>query len=259
MKLLVIRKSSMHILEVMILSEKILEIKDFYFNYGKIKAVKGISLDIGADEIVTMIGANGAGKTTTLCAISGLIGDVSQGEIRFMGEKINKTSPNKIAAMGVVQVLEGRHIFAQLTVKENLIMGAYLRRGKGPTVKSDMEYVYNLFPRLLERESQMGGTLSGGEQQMLAFGRALMQEPKILMMDEPSLGLAPIIVKDIFATIRKINDDGIPILLVEQNSNAALKIADRGYVLESGNIVLEDTCANLLKNEEVKKSYLGLT
>lgn len=238
------------------MSDKILEINDMHFRYGEIKAVKGITISVGSKEIVTLIGGNGAGKTTTLCAISGLLGNVAQGEILFMGEKINKIKPHIIASMGVVQCLEGRHIFSQLTVRENLMMGAYLR--KGPEIKTDLEYVFNLFPRLLERENQHGGTLSGGEQQMLAVGRALMQRPKILMMDEPSLGLAPFIVQDIFKTIKKINEDGIPILLVEQNSNAALKVAHRGYVLETGNIVLQDTAENLLNNEQVKKSYLGL-
>jgi ABC-type branched-chain amino acid transport systems, ATPase component len=238
------------------MSEKILEINDMYFSYGEIKAVKGITLSVGSKEIVTLIGGNGAGKTTTLCAISGLLGDADQGEILFMGEKINKVKPHKIAAMGVVQCLEGRHIFSQLTVRENLMMGAYLR--KGSEIKNDLEYVFNLFPRLLEREKQLGGTLSGGEQQMLAVGRALMQKPKILMMDEPSLGLAPLVVQDIFKTIKKINQDGMPILLVEQNSNAALKVANRGYVIETGNIVLQDSAENLLNNEEVKKSYLGI-
>jgi branched-chain amino acid transport system ATP-binding protein len=238
------------------MSEKILEIKDFSFSYGAIKAIGGISLHVNEGEIVTLIGGNGAGKTTTLCAISGLLGNISQGEIRFMGEKINRYKPHKAAAIGIAQCLEGRHIFPQLTVRENLMMGAFLR--KGAEIKNDLEYVYDLFPRLSEREKQMGGTLSGGEQQMLAVGRALMQSPKILMMDEPSLGLAPLIVKSIFDTIRKINADGITILLVEQNSNAALQVANRGYVLETGNIVLENTSENLLGNEEVRKSYLGI-
>lgn len=238
------------------MSEKILEISDFHFSYGEIKAIKGISLHVNNGEIVTLIGGNGAGKTTTLCAISGLLGEVSRGEIRFMGEKINKCKPHKVAAIGIAQCLEGRHIFSQLTVRENLMMGAYLR--KGPEIKTDLEYVFSLFPRLLEREKQMGGTLSGGEQQMLAVGRALMQKPRILMMDEPSLGLAPLVVKDIFDTIRKINADGLPVLLVEQNSNAALRVANRGYVLETGSIVLTDTAEKLLDNEEVKKSYLGV-
>ena len=239
------------------MSEKILELIDFRFNYGEIKAIKGISLHVEANEVVTLIGSNGAGKTTTLCAISGLLGDIAGGEIRFMGDRIDKMKAHKIASLGLAQCLEGRHIFSQLTVKENLMMGAYLRKDK-TGIANDLEYVFDLFPRLKEREKQHGGTLSGGEQQMLAVGRALMQKPKLLMMDEPSLGLAPLVVQDIFSTIRRINDDGIPVLLVEQNSNAALKVADRGYVLETGNIVMEDTAANLLSNEDVKKSYLGV-
>ena len=239
------------------MAEKILELIDFHYSYGPIKAVKGISIHVEAGEIVTLIGGNGAGKTTTLCATSGLLGKITHGEIRFMGEKINGLSANKITARGLAQCLEGRHIFSQLTVRENLMMGAYLRKKKSE-INNDLEYVFDLFPRLKEREKQNGGTLSGGEQQMLAVGRALMQKPKLLMMDEPSLGLAPIIVQDIFATIRRINNDGIPVLLVEQNSNAALKVADRGYVMETGNIVLQDTAENLRANEEVRKVYLGL-
>lgn len=239
------------------MAEKILELIDLHYSYGPIKAVKGISLHVEEGEIVTLIGGNGAGKTTTLCTISGLLGRPTDGEIRFMGEKINGMAPNKVTGLGIAQCLEGRHIFSQLTVRENLMMGAYLRKDK-KGIDDDLEYVFDLFPRLLEREKQHGGTLSGGEQQMLAVGRALMQKPKLLMMDEPSLGLAPIIVQDIFATIKKINQDGIPVLLIEQNSNAALGIADRGYVMETGNIVLQDTAENLRNNEEVRKVYLGL-
>jgi branched-chain amino acid transport system ATP-binding protein len=238
------------------LSEKILEINNFHYSYGEIKAVRGISLHVYDGEIVTLIGGNGAGKTTTLCSVSGLLGEPANGEIRFMGEKINRVKSHRIAASGIAHCLEGRHIFSQLTVRENLMMGAYLR--KGLEVKDDLDYVFNLFPKLLEREKQPGGTLSGGEQQMLAVGRALMQKPKILMMDEPSLGLAPLVVKDIFAIIRRINADGLPILLVEQNSNAALGVANRGYVLETGNIVLADSAENLLRNPGVMKSYLGV-
>ena len=234
---------------------KILELNDVQFHYGAVHTLKGISLYVEDGEIVTLIGGNGAGKTTTLRAISGLLGDISQGSITFLGNKINNLAPHKVAALGLAQVLEGRHIFSQLTVKENILMGAYLN--KGVTVKNDVEYVYGLFPRLKEREKQMGGTLSGGEQQMLAVGRALMQRPKLLMMDEPSLGLAPIIVEEIFKVIKKINQDGIPILLVEQNSNMALQIADRGYVIETGKIVLSGSADSLSQNEEVMKSYLG--
>lgn len=235
---------------------KILEVKDLHYHYGEIHALKGISLDVDEGEIVTLIGANGAGKTTTLHCISGLLGKISGGEIRFMGKRIDGHKGHDIAGMGLAQCLEGRHVFGNLTVKENLQMGAYLRKD-ADGVKQDFEYVYNLFPRLKERENQGAKTLSGGEQQMLAVGRALMQKPKLLMMDEPSLGLAPLVIQEIFNTIKRINADGIPILLIEQNSNAALKVANRGYVIENGHIVLADTSANLLANEDVKKAYLG--
>ena len=235
---------------------KILEVKDLHFHYGEIHALKGISLDVNEGEIVTLIGANGAGKTTTLRALSGLLGKITSGEIRFMGERIDNMKGHKIASLGLSQCLEGRRIFGNLSVRENLQMGAYLRKDAAG-VKSDFEYVFDLFPRLKERETQRAGTLSGGEQQMLAVGRALMQRPKILMMDEPSLGLAPLIIQDIFTTIKRINADGMPILLVEQNSNAALKVANRGYVIENGEIVLQDDAKALLVNEDVKKAYLG--
>ena len=235
---------------------KILEVKDLHYHYGEIHALKGISLDVEDGEIVTLIGANGAGKTTTLHAISGLLGKISGGEIWFMGKRIDGHKGHDIAGMGLAQCLEGRHVFGNLTVKENLQMGAYLRKDK-EGIERDFEYVYNLFPRLKERETQGAKTLSGGEQQMLAVGRALMQSPKLLMMDEPSLGLAPLVIQEIFNTIKRINADGIPILLIEQNSNAALKVAKRGYVIENGEIVLADTSANLLANEDVKKAYLG--
>ena len=235
---------------------KILEVKNLHYHYGEIHALKGISLDVEDGEIVTLIGANGAGKTTTLHAISGLLGKISGGEIWFMGKRIDGHRGHDIAGMGLAQCLEGRHVFGNLTVKENLQMGAYLRKDK-EGIERDFEYVYNLFPRLKERETQGAKTLSGGEQQMLAVGRALMQSPKLLMMDEPSLGLAPLVIQEIFNTIKRINADGIPILLIEQNSNAALKVAKRGYVIENGEIVLADTSANLLANEDVKKAYLG--
>ena len=235
---------------------KILEVKDLHFHYGEIHALKGIILDVNEGEIVTLIGANGAGKTTTLRALSGLLGKITSGEIRFMGERIDNMKGHKIASLGLSQCLEGRRIFGNLSVRENLQMGAYLRKDAAG-VKSDFEYVFDLFPRLKERETQRAGTLSGGEQQMLAVGRALMQRPKILMMDEPSLGLAPLIIQDIFTTIKRINADGMPILLVEQNSNAALKVANRGYVIENGEIVLQDDAKALLVNEDVKKAYLG--
>ena len=235
---------------------KILEVKDLHFHYGEIHALKGISLDVNEGEVVTLIGANGAGKTTTLRALSGLLGKITSGEIRFMGERIDNMKGHKISALGLAQCLEGRRIFSNLSVRENLQMGAYLRKDPDG-VKNDFEYVFDLFPRLKEREAQRAGTLSGGEQQMLAVGRALMQRPKILMMDEPSLGLAPLIIQDIFTTIKRINADGMPILLVEQNSNAALKVANRGYVIENGEIVLQDDAKALLVNEDVKKAYLG--
>ncbi len=238
------------------MSEKILEVKDLHFFYGEIHALRGISLDLHAGEIVTLIGANGVGKTTTLRSISGLLGHIASGEVRFMGERIDNLKGYSIAARGMAQCLEGRHVFANLTVKENLQMGCYLRKDKAG-IKDDFDYVYDLFPRLLERENQHAGTLSGGEQQMLAVGRALMQKPKILMMDEPSLGLAPLIIQEIFTIIKRINADGMPILLIEQNSNAALKVANRGYVMENGEIVLHDAADRLLVNEDVKKAYLG--
>lgn len=234
---------------------KLLEVRDLNFHYGEIHALKGISLELNEGEIATLIGGNGAGKTTTLRAISGLIGDISSGEIWFMGERIDGLRPHKIASMGLAQCLEGRHVFANLTVRENLNMGSYLR--KDSKINNDLEYVYHLFPRLLERENQRAGTLSGGEQQMLAVGRALMQKPKLIMMDEPSLGLAPIIIQGIFEIIKQINEDGTPVLLVEQNSHAALQIAHRGYVIETGEIVLKDKAENLMNNQKIKDSYLG--
>ncbi len=238
------------------MSEKILEVKDLHFYYGEIHALRGISLELYDGEIVTLIGANGVGKTTTLRSISGLLGHIASGEVRFMGERIDNMKGYSIAARGMAQCLEGRHVFANLTVKENLQMGCYLRKDKAG-IKNDFDYVYDLFPRLLERENQRAGTLSGGEQQMLAVGRALMQKPKVLMMDEPSLGLAPLIIQEIFTIIKRINADGMPILLIEQNSNAALKVANRGYVMENGEIVLHDAADRLLVNEDVKKAYLG--
>lgn len=235
---------------------KVLEVKNLHYSYGEITALRGITLDVEEGEIVTLLGANGAGKTTTLRALSGLLGRIQNGEVLFNGKPINGMKPHYIAGLGLAQCLEGRHIFTNLTVRENLDMGAYLRKDK-KGVKDDLEYVFSLFPRLLEREWQRSGTLSGGEQQMLAVGRALMQRPTLLMLDEPSLGLAPLIIKGIFEIIKKINADGMPVLLVEQNSNAALKIADRGYVIENGEIVLMDTAKALRENEDVKNSYLG--
>ncbi|MDR1252037.1 MAG: ABC transporter ATP-binding protein [Treponema sp.] len=234
--------------------DPILELKDLCFAYGGIQALRGISLKIFPNEIIALIGANGAGKTTTLQCISGLLGKPKAGNVYFNGQLLSGKKPHEISRMGVIQILEGRKIFPHLTVRENLEMGAYTGRGNFP---KDLEEIYDWFPRLKERQNQAGGTLSGGEQQMLAIGRALMAKPKILMMDEPSLGLAPLIVEGVFEIIKKINGEGIPILLVEQNSKIALEIAARGYVLETGKIVLEDEAKNLLHNEEVIKSYLG--
>ena len=234
---------------------KVLEIKDLQFKYGEIKALHGISIDVNDGEIVTILGGNGAGKTTTVQAVSGLVKGISGGEIWFMGKRIDVLPPHEIAKLGIAQCIEGRHIYSQLTVYENLYMGAYLRTKQ--EFKEELEYVYELFPRLYERKTQKGGTLSGGEQQMLAVGRALMQKPKLLLMDEPSLGLAPLVIETIFEAIKKINQDGTPILLVEQNSEAALQVAHRGYVLENGIIRLSDTAEALLGNDEIQKSYLG--
>ena len=239
------------------MANKILEVNQFSYSYGHIKAVDGISFYVDEGEIVTLIGGNGAGKTTTLRAISGLIRGGQKGSILFEGKEILGLSAHKITGMGIAQCLEGRQVFSHLTVRENLQMGAFLRKDTDK-IKQDYEYVYNLFPRLKERNSQLAGTLSGGEQQMLAVGRGLMMNPKILMMDEPSLGLAPIVVNEIFEIIKQINADGKTILLVEQNSNAALTVAHRGYVVETGHIVMSDTAENLRQSEEVKKAYLGL-
>ena len=239
------------------MKNKVLEVKDLHFNYGEINVIKGISFEVYEGEVITLLGANGAGKTTTLQSISGLIKGITKGDVFFMGERINGLRPHVIAGKGLAQCLEGRLIFPQLTVIENLKMGAYLNKDRR-VLNHDLDYVFNLFPRLLERKWQNGGTLSGGEQQMLAVGRALMQKPKLLMMDEPSLGLAPLIIEEIFRAIKKINNDGIPILLVEQNSNVALKITSRGYVMETGEIKFSDTAENLLGNEEIKKAYLGV-
>jgi branched-chain amino acid transport system ATP-binding protein len=240
-----------------LIADNLLEIKHFSYYYGQIRAVDNISFNVNKGEIVTLIGGNGAGKTTTLRAISGLIHGGMKGEIYFDGHPISNISAHKITGMGIAQCLEGRQVVSYLTVKENLQMGAFLRKSKSE-IQQDFEYVYDIFPRLKEREKQLAGTLSGGEQQMLAVGRGLMMRPKLLMMDEPSLGLAPIVVNEIFDIIKKINNDGMTILLVEQNSNAALSVAHRGYVLETGHIIMSDSAENLRQNEEIKKSYLGL-
>ena len=231
----------------------ILEIRDLQVRYGGIEAVKGISFDVPEGEIVTLIGANGAGKSSTLRAISGLV-KPSAGTIRFQDEEITCKDSNVIVSRGVTLVPEGRRIFPDLTVLENLKIGAYLRKDD---LTEDLSWVYDLFPRLKERSWQAGGTLSGGEQQMLAVGRALMSRPKVIMMDEPSLGLAPIIVKGIFDIIKEINRQGVTVLLIEQNANMALKTAGIGYVMETGRITLKGSGAELLNNEAVQAAYLG--
>ena len=231
----------------------LLELDDVHVYYGKIEAIKGISFEVNEGEIVTLIGANGAGKSTTLKTISGLR-TVSQGEIRFDGKVITRMPGHKRVLAGIGQAPEGRGIFPGMTVAENLHMGAYARGGD---FSKDLAKVYDLFPRLAERKRQAGGTLSGGEQQMLAIGRALMSEPKVLLLDEPSMGLAPMLVNQIFSIIEEINRRGITILLVEQNANQALKIAHRAYVLETGRIVKSAPAADLLNDPEVKAAYLG--
>jgi branched-chain amino acid transport system ATP-binding protein len=233
-----------------------LEIKDLVVNYGSIAALHGVSIKVEQGAIVTLVGANGAGKSTTLRAISGIVKGAS-GTITFEGESIFNEPPHEIVARGIAQSPEGRMVFANLTVMENLKMGAYLRNDKAGIAK-DLDYIFGIFPRLKEREWQAAGTLSGGEQQMLAIGRALMSKPKCLMLDEPSLGIAPLLVKTIFQKIVEINKElGLTILLVEQNANLALEVSHYGYVLETGKIILEDTSAALRQNEEVKAAYLG--
>ncbi len=231
----------------------ILTLDNLYVSYGGIRAVKGISLNVPEGEIVTLIGANGAGKSTILRTIAGLV-KAESGKIFYQGEEITGKTTNSIVEKGITLVPEGRRVFANLTVLENLKIGGYLRKDN---LDQDVEWVYKLFPRLKERSWQMAGTLSGGEQQMLAVGRALMSKPKLIMMDEPSLGLAPIIVNDIMNIIKTINKEGVTILLVEQNANLALKIAHYGYVCETGNISLAGTGTELLNDESVKAAYLG--
>ncbi len=230
-----------------------LSINNLKVNYGGIEAVKGISFEVEEGSIVTLIGANGAGKSTTLRTIAGLVSPAS-GSIQFRGEDITGKKANEIVTRGITLVPEGRRVFPDLTVLENLKIGAYLRRDK---LDEDIRWVYDLFPRLEERSWQAAGTLSGGEQQMLAVGRALMSRPKLMMMDEPSLGLAPLVVKGIFDIIKEVNKQGVTILLIEQNANMALHTADVGYVLETGRITLSGPGKELLKNEDVKKAYLG--
>lgn len=234
----------------------LLKIKDLEINYGYIKALKGVSLEVDEGEIVTVLGANGAGKSTLLKAISGQLA-IYDGEILFNGEKFNDVKPYKIVIAGLSHVPEGRRVFNTLSVEENLNLGAYTRRKDKDGVKRSKERVYDLFPRLKERSKQLSGTLSGGEQQMLAIGRALMNTPRILLLDEPSLGLAPVLVKQIFRIIQEINSLGTSILLVEQNARKSLGIADRGYVLETGSITISGSSADLKEDEKVHEAYLG--
>jgi branched-chain amino acid transport system ATP-binding protein len=233
----------------------LLQLEDVRSGYGLVEVLKGINLTVGEGEIVAVLGANGAGKSTTLMAISG-INPCRQGRILFNGSPIQNRPPHEIVRHGISQTPEGRRIFPRLTVQENLELGAF-QRADDRSIRKDLEQVFATFPILKERQAQHGGTLSGGEQQMLAISRALMARPKLLLLDEPSLGLAPMIVAKIFDIIREINRQGTTILLVEQNANMALHVAQRGYVLETGKIVLEDAAENLIKNEQVKKSYLG--
>ena len=233
----------------------LLEIKDLEVNYGVIKAIKGVSFDVNEGEIIALIGANGAGKTTILHTITGLI-QAKKGSIVFDGKELTKTPPHKIVSMGMAHVPEGRRIFQQLSVLENLKLGAYTRKDKSE-IASTLKMVYERFPRLEERKNQVAGTLSGGEQQMLAMGRALMSKPRIILMDEPSMGLSPLLVSEIFDIIKVINESGTTVLLVEQNAKKALSIADRAYVLETGNITLSGDAKDRINDESVKKAYLG--
>ncbi len=233
----------------------LLEVKDIHTYYGQIHALKGISLEVEEGEVVTLIGGNGAGKTTTLNTICGVT-PAREGSIILGGEDITRKRPHEIVSLGVGQSPEGRKIFTRLTVRENLEMGAYSRKDTSD-IPADMEYVFETFPRLNERASQLGGTLSGGEQQMLAIGRALMARPRILLLDEPSMGLAPLLVRDIFNVIEYLNEQGTTVLLVEQNAHMALAIANRGYVLQTGAIILSDKASALQENEMVRKAYLG--
>lgn len=232
-----------------------LTIKDLEVYYGVIQAIKGVSFEVNQGEVIALIGANGAGKTTILHTITGLISP-KKGSVEFEGHELTKLPAHKIVSLGMAHVPEGRRVFADLSVYENLRMGAYTRKDKGE-IEETLEKVYDRFPRLKERRNQMAGTLSGGEQQMLAMGRALMSKPKILLMDEPSMGLSPIMVNEIFSIIQEVSDSGTTVLLVEQNAKKALAIADRGYVLETGKIVLEGKASDLLNDDAIKKAYLG--
>ncbi len=235
----------------------LLSIRNLTVSFGGIEAVKGIDLDVQAGELVTLIGANGAGKTTTLKAITNTLAasDVG-GDITYLGQRIERMPAHKLPELGLVMVPEGRGVFSRMTIRENLLMGAYLRDDQ-PAIEADIDYWFGIFPRLKEREAQLAGNLSGGEQQMLAMARALMSHPKLLLLDEPSMGLAPLMVERIFDVIRKVADQGITIFLVEQNVRQALSVATRGYVMDSGRIVLNDTAANLLQDTRVVEAYLG--
>jgi len=235
----------------------LLELRDVHVRYGVIEAVRGISLTVGEGEVVTLIGGNGAGKTTTLRSIS-MVHPPAQGAVFFKGEDITGMKSHDVVAKGIVQVPEGRHIFPNMSVAENLEMGAFQRKkATKQDLQADLEHIFELFPRVKERRKQLGGTLSGGEQQMLAIGRALMARPKLLMLDEPSMGLAPQVVERVFEVIAEVNKEGIPVLLIEQNAQMALGAAKRGYVIETGEIVLEDEAGKLLGNDQVRKAYLG--
>jgi branched-chain amino acid transport system ATP-binding protein len=234
----------------------LLEVRNVDAHYGRVQALRDVSIDLGAGEVVALIGANGAGKTTTLRTISGLM-HPTRGTVTFSGHDITRMEAAKIVTLGLCQSPEGRRLFPRLTVRDNLFMGAYTRRDRAE-IDRDLERVYQLFPRVKERQRQIAGTLSGGEQQMLAMGRALMARPKALMLDEPSLGLSPLLVETIFSIIREINSQGTPVLLVEQNANKALEVAHRGYVLETGVIVQTGTGKELLASEDVQKAYLGM-
>lgn len=233
-----------------------LKIENLHVYYGNIHALKGINMEINEGEIVTLIGANGAGKTTTLRAVSNIV-DAKEGKIEFLGENITGKKATDIVKMGLIHVPEGRRVFAQMSVMENLELGAYLRKDRD-SIKRDMDMVFNMFPRLYERKNQLSGTMSGGEQQMLAIGRGIMSKPKLLILDEPSMGLAPLLVKEIFEIVKKVNSESkITVLLVEQNANMALKIADRAYVIETGKVVMNGPAKEIMSNSAVKEAYLG--
>ena len=233
----------------------LLEVNDIHTYYGNIHALKGVSFEVDSGEIIALIGSNGAGKTTTLRTISGLM-EPREGSVSYDGEDISNSRADLLVSKGISMVPEGRGVFAKLTVEENLDMGAYIRRDG--EIKDDLKNAYSLFPRLEERKKQFAGTLSGGEQQMLAIARALMSKPRLLLLDEPSMGLAPVLVDGVFETVQRIASEGVTILLVEQNAHMALQIADRGYVLQSGEVAISDTAANLQQNETVQKTYLGI-